>query len=76
MQYCQMLMRLVRLPAGMMIDLGGIAKGYIADRVKAWLEEQGVKHAILSFGGNIVGIGVKPDGTEWKVGIQDIDKKT
>lgn len=66
----------VRLPAGMMIDLGGIAKGYIADRVKALLEEQGVKHAILSFGGNIVGIGVKPDGTEWKVGIQDIDKKT
>lgn len=66
----------VRLPAGMMIDLGGIAKGYIADRVKAWLENHGVKHAILSFGGNIVGIGVKPDGTEWKVGIQDIDKKT
>jgi thiamine biosynthesis lipoprotein len=66
----------VRLPAGMMIDLGGIAKGYIADRVKAYLEDCGVKHAILSFGGNIVGIGVKPDGKEWKVGIQDIDKKT
>ena len=66
----------VRLPAGMMIDLGGIAKGYIADKVKDWLENRGVKHAILSFGGNIVGIGMKPDGTEWKVGIQDIDKKT
>ncbi len=66
----------VTLPKGMMIDLGGIAKGYIADRVKAYLEKQGVKHAILSFGGNIVGIGVKPDGSEWKVGIQDIDKPT
>lgn len=66
----------VRFPAGMMIDLGGIAKGYIADQVKAYLEKRGVKHAILSFGGNVVGIGVKPDGTEWKVGIQDIDKKT
>ena len=66
----------VRLPDGMMIDLGGIAKGYIADRIKAYLEERGVKHAILSFGGNIVGIGSKPDGNEWKVGIQDIDGKT
>ena len=68
--------RTVTLPAGMMIDLGGIAKGYIADRVKAYLEERGVKHAILSFGGNIVAIGKKPDGTDWKVGIQDIDKPT
>ena len=66
----------VTLPAGMMIDLGGIAKGYIADRVKAYLEERGVEHAILSFGGNIVAIGKKPDGDAWKVGIQDIDEPT
>ena len=66
----------VTLPAGMMIDLGGIAKGYIADRIKAYLEEHGVKHAILSFGGNIVAISVKPDGNAWKVGIQDIDRPT
>ena len=66
----------VRLPAGMMVDPGGIAKGYIADSVKAWLIDKGVKHAILSFGGNVVGIGTKPDGSDWKVGIQDIDKAT
>ncbi len=66
----------VRLPAGMMIDLGGIAKGYIADRIKRWLEGKNVKHAILSFGGNVVAVGRKPDGTDWKVGIQDIDKPT
>lgn len=66
----------VTLPAGMMIDLGGIAKGYIADRIKAYLGKRGVKHAILSFGGNVVAIGNKPDGTDWKVGIQDIDGKT
>ena len=66
----------VTLPDGMMIDLGGIAKGYIADRVKAYLVERGIEHAILSFGGNIVAIGKKPDGTDWKVGIQDIDKPT
>ena len=66
----------VTLPAGMMIDLGGIAKGYIADRVKAYLEERGVEHAILSFGGNVVAIGAKPDGSKWIVGIQDIDGQT
>ena len=66
----------VTLPEGMMIDLSGIAKGYIADRVKTYLEERGIEHAILSFGGNIVAIGKKPDGTDWKVGIQDIDKPT
>ena len=66
----------VRLPAGMMIDPGSIAKGYIADSVKAWLMDKGVRHAILSFGGNVVGIGTKPDGSDWKVGIQDIDKAT
>ncbi|MCR5296943.1 MAG: FAD:protein FMN transferase [Clostridiales bacterium] len=66
----------VTLPAGMMIDLGGIAKGYIADAVKQMLVDRGVKHAILSFGGNIIAIGIKPEGTPWRVGIQDIDAPT
>ena len=66
----------ITLPEGMMIDLGGIAKGYIADAVKRYLEGRGVTSAILSFGGNIVAIGTKPDGSPWKVGIQDIDKPT
>ena len=66
----------VTLPEGMMIDLGGIAKGYIADAVKQYLIDRGVKSAILSFGGNIVAIGQKPDGSPWKVGIQDIDRPT
>ena len=66
----------VTLPAGMMIDLGGIAKGYIADRVREYLVNRGVKSAILSFGGNVIAIGVKPDGSPWKVGIQDIDQPT
>ena len=66
----------VTLPGDMMIDLGGIAKGYIADAVKGYLAGRGVKSAVLSFGGNIVTIGLKPDGSPWKVGIQDIDKPT
>ena len=66
----------VTLPKGMMIDLGGIAKGYIADAVKEYLVERGVESAILSFGGNIVAIGLKPNGSPWKIGIQDIDRST
>ena len=66
----------VTMPEGMMMDLGGIAKGYIADAVKQYLIDRGVENAILSFGGNIVAIGLKPDGSAWKVGIQDIDRPT
>ena len=66
----------VTLPEGMMIDLGGIAKGYIADAVKQYLVGRGVENAVLSFGGNIVTIGLKPDGNPWNVGIQDIDRPT
>lgn len=55
------------------LDLGGIAKGYIADRVGESLEADGVKSAVISLGGNIVCIGTKPDGKEgkaFKVGIE------
>ncbi len=55
---------------GMGIDLGGIAKGYAADEAKRILAENGVKHAILDFGGNILVMGTKPDGSNWRIGIQ------
>ena len=35
------------------IDLGAIAKGYIADRMKEYLKEQGVESAIINLGGNV-----------------------
>ena len=53
------------------IDLGGIAKGYIADRICGLLAERGVKSAFLSLGGNVVTLGKKPDGTPWRIGIRD-----
>lgn len=52
------------------LDLGGIAKGYIADRIAEYLRAQGVKSAIVDLGGNIYALGQKPDGTDWRVGIQ------
>ena len=56
------------------VDLGSVAKGWIADRMKAYLTEHGVKHAILSLGGNILCLGGKPDGQPYKVGIQYPEK--
>lgn len=61
----------VTVPDGMQIDLGGIAKGYIADRVADYLRGEGVEHALLNFGGNVVAIGGKPDGTPWSIGLQN-----
>ncbi len=43
------------------IDLGGIAKGYIADRLADFLAERGVTSAIIDLGGNIVALGGKAE---------------
>lgn len=55
---------------GAILDLGGIAKGFIADKLKAYLFEQGVKSGIINLGGNILLIGSKPDGSEYNIGIK------
>lgn len=52
------------------IDLGFIAKGYIADRLKEYLLGQGVESACISLGGNLITIGDKPDGRPYRIGIQ------
>ncbi|MBC8554737.1 MAG: FAD:protein FMN transferase [Candidatus Brocadiales bacterium] len=56
---------------GMILDLGGIAKGYAADEVREELLNQGVRSAIINLGGNILTVGTKSDGSLWKIGIQD-----
>ena len=53
------------------LDLGGIAKGYIADKLAEALRKRGVTSALLSLGGNILAVGPKPDGSAWNVGIRD-----
>lgn len=52
------------------IDLGFIAKGYIADRLKEYLVNQGVENACINLGGNLLTLGGKPDGQPYRVGIQ------
>ena len=53
------------------IDLGGIAKGYAAERCVALLEQNGATAALLSLGGNVQTYGTKPDGSAWRIGIAD-----
>lgn len=53
------------------IDLGGIAKGYIADKLAEYLKDNGVRHAIINLGGNILTVGSKPDGSDYNIGIKD-----
>lgn len=60
-----------RLPEGMEADLGAVAKGYTGDRLAHLMEELGVDSAIFSLGGNVQAVGSKPDGSPWRVGIQD-----
>ncbi len=52
------------------LDLGAIAKGYIADRIKEYLKEEGVKHALIDLGGNILAVGGKLDGTPFNIGVR------
>ncbi len=52
------------------IDLGGLAKGYIADRVKELLVKSGVSSGIINLGGNVLCIGGRPDGGPFRVGVQ------
>ncbi len=52
------------------IDLGFIAKGYIADKMKEYLLSQNVRSACISLGGNVLTIGGKPDGSPFRIGIQ------
>ena len=53
------------------IDLGFIAKGYIADQMKEYLLSQNVHSACISLGGNVIVIGAKPDGSPFRIGIQE-----
>lgn len=52
------------------IDLGGVAKGYIADKLRDYLLSRKIPGAMIDLGGNILTVGVKPDGVPWRIGIR------
>lgn len=53
----------------MALELGGIAKGYIVDRLLEMLQKAGIRHAYINAGGDIGLIGSKPDGSPWLIGV-------
>lgn len=54
--------------SGMEIDLGAIAKGYIADRVRDYLRKEGAERGLINLGGNVQTLG-SPEGG-WSVGLK------
>lgn len=55
----------------MSIDLGGIAKGYASNKVNEILKKNGVSSAVISLGGYVSVTGKRPDGTKWRIAVQD-----
>lgn len=53
------------------IDLGGIAKGYVSDRMADIFAENGITGGTAALGGNVLAWGTKEDGSRWNVGVQD-----
>lgn len=53
------------------VDVGGIAKGWIADRLAELMASHGLESFIVNLGGNVVAHGQKPDGNPWRIGLQD-----
>ncbi len=56
---------------GMVLDLGGIAKGYAADKLRDYIKSQNIDKAIIDLGGNIYVIGTNPNDKPWGIGIQN-----
>jgi len=56
---------------GMRLDLGGVAKGFMADEVSLLLQENDVTSAIINIGGDVFVLGGNPSGNNWNIGIRD-----
>jgi len=59
------------LMGGTQLDLGAVAKGFVAEKVRAFLKDSGVQKGILDFGGNLLTIGQKSEKENWLIGITD-----
>ncbi len=66
----------ITMPEHTMIDLGAIAKGYIADRIKDALLERGITSAVINLGGNVLCVGSKQHDAAFTIGIRKPFSKT
>ena len=56
---------------GTKLDFGGIAKGYTSSEVMKVFKDQGIQSAMVSLGGNVQLLGTKPDGSKWRVAVEN-----
>ena len=64
----------IKLPAGMEIDLGGLAKEYAVDKALAAVREITPLPVLVNFGGDLRVSGPRKYGMRWKVAIESVDK--
>lgn len=61
----------IKLPEGMAIDFGGIAKEYAVDRVYRLIKQNSDVSVLINFGGDIYVSGARSNGRHWSIGIDD-----
>lgn len=64
------------LKSGMFIDVGGIATGYLLDRMMETLREKGIQHALINAGGDILVSQPPPGKPGWTIDIAGISKSS
>lgn len=62
--------RRARQVGGTYVDLSSIAKGYAVDAVARALQRLGCGHALVEVGGELLGMGRRPDGQPWRVAVR------
>lgn len=62
--------RRLRQSGGISLDFSGIAKGFAVDAVGGVLREGGCHHALVEIGGELIGLGLRPDGDPWWVELE------
>ena len=68
---CDSNTKTITLPEQTQIDLGAIAKGYTSSRLMDLFAEYDVVSALVSLGGNVQVYSTKPDGSKWRVAVED-----
>ena len=61
----------VSLPSYGEMSFGALAKGCASDKAIESMRAAGVTSGVISLGGNVQTLGLKPDGTMWTVGVAD-----
>jgi FAD:protein FMN transferase len=63
--------RIIKEIPEIQFDFNAIAKGYAADLAGQLLQSKGIKTYMVEIGGDLVARGLKPDGTAWRIGLEE-----